>query len=110
MADAAQRAAEISMEQYMDGLVDFNTSVSTLRMLASQQDQRASIQGPATANLYFCSQRHTKQQVEIPMLAQLYGRVFFIAFLLTLFCSRFSSRVFHPRVVGNSSPPRLPRL
>jgi potassium-dependent mechanosensitive channel len=87
MADAAQRAAEISMEQYMDGLVDFNTSVSTLRMLASQQDQRASIQGPATANLYFCSQRHTKQQVEIPMLAQLYGRVFFIAFLLTLFFS-----------------------
>lgn len=50
-ADAAQRAAEISMEQYMDGLVDFNTVVSTLRTLASQQDQLASIQGTVAANL-----------------------------------------------------------
>jgi outer membrane protein TolC len=50
-AEAAQRAAEISMEQYMDGLVDFNTVVSTLRTLASQQDQLASIQGTVAANL-----------------------------------------------------------
>ena len=50
-ADAAQRAAEVSMEQYMDGLVDFNTVVSTLRTLASQQDQLASIQGTVAANL-----------------------------------------------------------
>jgi len=50
-ADAAQRAAEISMEQYMEGMVDFNTVVSTLRTLASQQDQLASIQGTVAANL-----------------------------------------------------------
>lgn len=50
-AEAAQRAAEISMEQYMEGMVDFNTVVSTLRTLASQQDQLASIQGTVAANL-----------------------------------------------------------
>jgi outer membrane protein TolC len=50
-ADAAQRAADVSMEQYMDGLVDFNTVVTTLRALASQQDQLASIQGTVAVNL-----------------------------------------------------------
>ena len=50
-ADAAQRAAEISMEQYMEGLVDFNTVVSILRALASQQDQLVSIQGTVAGNL-----------------------------------------------------------
>lgn len=50
-ADAAQRAADVSMEQYMEGMVDFNTVVSTLRTLASQQDQLASIQGTVAANL-----------------------------------------------------------
>ena len=50
-ADAAQRAADVSMEQYQDGSVDFNTVVSTLRTLDSQQDQLASIQGTVAANL-----------------------------------------------------------
>lgn len=50
-ADAAQRAADVSMEQYEDGSVDFNTVVSTLRALDSQQDQLASIQGTVAANL-----------------------------------------------------------
>ena len=50
-ADAAQRAADVSMEQYMEGLVDYNTVVSTLRTLASQQDQLASIQGAVAVNL-----------------------------------------------------------
>jgi outer membrane protein TolC len=50
-ADAAQRAADVSMEQYMEGLVDYNTVVSTLRTLASQQDQLASIQGSVAVSL-----------------------------------------------------------
>jgi multidrug efflux pump subunit AcrA (membrane-fusion protein) len=50
-ADAAQRAADISSEQYLDGMVDYNTVITTLRTLASQQDQLASIQGTVTANL-----------------------------------------------------------
>ena len=50
-ADAAQRAADISREQYLDGMVDFNTVISTLRTLAGQQDQLASIQGAVTTNL-----------------------------------------------------------
>ena len=50
-ADAAQRAADVSNTQYMDGLVDFNTVSSTLRTLAGQQDQLASIQGTITTNL-----------------------------------------------------------
>lgn len=50
-ADAAQRAADISTRQYQDGLVDFNTVISTLRSLASQEDQLASIQGVVTVNL-----------------------------------------------------------
>jgi outer membrane protein TolC len=39
------------MEQYMEGLVDYNTVVSTLKALASQQDQLASIQGTVAVNL-----------------------------------------------------------
>ena len=50
-ADSAQRAADVSMEQYMEGLVDYNTVVSTLKALASQQDQLASIQGTVAVNL-----------------------------------------------------------
>lgn len=50
-ADAAQRAATVSVEQYYEGLVDFNTVVSTLRTLVSQQDQLASIQGTVAINL-----------------------------------------------------------
>jgi outer membrane protein TolC len=50
-ADSAQRAAEVSIEQYMEGLVDFNTVVSTMRTLATQQDQLASIQGTVAVSL-----------------------------------------------------------
>ena len=50
-ADAAQRAADVSMEQYQDGLVDFNTVVSTLRALVAQQDQLATIQGTVAISL-----------------------------------------------------------
>ena len=50
-ADAAQRAVDVSTEQYQDGLVDYNTVVSTLRVLVGQQDQLASIQGAVAVNL-----------------------------------------------------------
>ncbi len=50
-ASAAQRAADVSSAQYEDGLVDFNTVISTLRALASQQDQLAAIQGTVATNL-----------------------------------------------------------
>ena len=50
-ADAAKRAADISTEQYMEGLVDFNTVISTLSAVATQQDQLASMQGTVAANL-----------------------------------------------------------
>jgi len=50
-ADAAKRAADISTEQYMEGLVDFNTVINTLSALAVQQDALASMQGTVTANL-----------------------------------------------------------
>ena len=49
--DAAQRAAGISTAQYEDGLVDFNTVISTLRTLLSQQEQLASTQGQVATNL-----------------------------------------------------------
>ena len=49
--DAAQRAADISTTQYMDGLVNFNTVTNTLRDLAGQQDRLASVQGTVTTNL-----------------------------------------------------------
>ncbi len=48
---AAQRAADISTAQYKNGLVDFNTVISTLSSLSSQQDQLASIRGTVTTNL-----------------------------------------------------------
>jgi len=50
-ADAAQRAADISSEQYMDGLVDFNTVLSTLSTLTAQQDQLAAARGTVATNL-----------------------------------------------------------
>lgn len=50
-ADAAQRAADVSTEQYMDGLVDFNTVLSTLRALATQQDQLAAAKGTLATDL-----------------------------------------------------------
>ena len=50
-AFAAERAADVSVEQYQEGLIDFNTVVSTLRALVSQQDQLASVQGTVAGNL-----------------------------------------------------------
>jgi len=50
-ADAAQRAADVSTEQYQDGLVDFNTVLSTLTALVSQQDLLATAQGSVAGNL-----------------------------------------------------------
>lgn len=48
---AARRAAEISTLQYEDGLVNFNTVISTLVSLANQEDQLATTEGSVTANL-----------------------------------------------------------
>jgi len=50
-ADAAKRAVDISTEQYMEGLVDFNTVINTLSAVATQQDLLASVQGTVAANL-----------------------------------------------------------
>ena len=50
-ADAAQRAVDIATEQYQDGSVDYNTVVSTLRVLVGQQDQLAAVQGAVDVNL-----------------------------------------------------------
>jgi outer membrane protein TolC len=50
-ADFAQRAADISTAQYQNGLVSFNTVITTLKSLASQQDLQASTQGSVATNL-----------------------------------------------------------
>jgi outer membrane protein TolC len=50
-AAAAQRASDVSQVQYRNGLVDFNTVLSTLRSLLAQQDQLAAVQGTVTTNL-----------------------------------------------------------
>jgi len=50
-ADAAQRAADVSTTQYQEGDVNFNTVITTLQALASQQDQLAAIEGTVAANL-----------------------------------------------------------
>ena len=50
-ADAAQRAADVSTEQYQDGLVNFNTVITTLQALNTQQNQLAAIQGTVATNL-----------------------------------------------------------
>jgi len=50
-AEAAQRSVDISTIQYEDGLVDFNTVLSTLEALRSQQDQLATAEGSVAANL-----------------------------------------------------------
>jgi outer membrane protein TolC len=49
--NAAQRAADISSLQYKDGLVSFNTVITTLQSLQSQQDLLASTQGAVANNL-----------------------------------------------------------
>ena len=50
-AAAAQRAVDISSAQYEDGLVDFNTVITTLNALRQQQDLLASAQGTVATNL-----------------------------------------------------------
>lgn len=48
---AAQRAVDVATVQYQEGEVTFNTVITTLQSLVSQQDQLASIQGTVTTNL-----------------------------------------------------------
>ena len=50
-AAAAQRAANVSTLQYQNGMVDYNTVISTLRALAVQQDQLAASQGSVATSL-----------------------------------------------------------
>ncbi|MDH3913652.1 MAG: TolC family protein, partial [Rhodospirillales bacterium] len=50
-AEAAQRSVEISTIQYEDGLVEFNTVLSTLQALATQEDQLATAEGSIAASL-----------------------------------------------------------
>ena len=50
-SDAAQRAVTVSTLQYQDGLVDFNTVITTLNALQQQQDLLASTQGTVATNL-----------------------------------------------------------
>jgi len=47
----AQNAADIATAAYVDGQVDFNTTISTLRSLFAQQDRLAAIQGTVATNL-----------------------------------------------------------
>ena len=48
---AAQLAVDISTAQYQDGLVDFNTVITNLNALATQQDVLASSRGAVATNL-----------------------------------------------------------
>ncbi|MEN8803614.1 MAG: efflux transporter outer membrane subunit [Thiogranum sp.] len=50
-ADAAQRAVDVSTLQYKEGEVPYNTVITTLETLVTQQDQFATIQGTVTTNL-----------------------------------------------------------
>ena len=50
-AEASQRAVEVSSSQYKNGLVSFNTVVSTLSSNTQQQDLLASTQGTVASNL-----------------------------------------------------------
>jgi NodT family efflux transporter outer membrane factor (OMF) lipoprotein len=50
-ADAAQGSVDIAQIQYREGLVDFNTVVSNLSALQSQQDLLASTKGSVATNL-----------------------------------------------------------
>jgi NodT family efflux transporter outer membrane factor (OMF) lipoprotein len=50
-AEASQRAVNISTAQYQNGLVDFNTVITTLSANAQQQDLLASTQGSVATNL-----------------------------------------------------------
>ena len=48
---AAQLAVDVSTAQYQDGLVDFNTVITNLNALATQQDLLASSRGEVATNL-----------------------------------------------------------
>lgn len=50
-AEAAQRAADVSTVQYQEGEVPFNTVITTLQALISQQDALAATQGLVATNL-----------------------------------------------------------
>ena len=50
-SEAAERAADISATQYENGMVNFNTVITTLGALQSQQDLLASTQGAVANNL-----------------------------------------------------------
>jgi NodT family efflux transporter outer membrane factor (OMF) lipoprotein len=50
-ADASMRSVDVSTAQYRNGLVDFNTVISTLNADAQQQDLLASTQGSVATNL-----------------------------------------------------------
>jgi len=50
-ADSAQSAADVSRLQYQEGLVNFNTVITTLVSLSTQQDQLAVTQGVVANNL-----------------------------------------------------------
>ena len=50
-ADASTRSVNVSTAQYQNGLVDFNTVISTLNADANQQDLLASTQGSVATNL-----------------------------------------------------------
>jgi NodT family efflux transporter outer membrane factor (OMF) lipoprotein len=48
---AAQRAVDLSTTQYENGLVDFNTVISTLQSLVAQRDLLSATQGSVATNL-----------------------------------------------------------
>jgi len=48
---ASQLAVDVSTAQYQDGLVDFNTVITNLNALATQQDVLASARGNVATNL-----------------------------------------------------------
>jgi len=50
-ADASTRSVDVSTAQYQNGLVDFNTVISTLNADAQQQDLLVSTQGSVATNL-----------------------------------------------------------
>ena len=50
-ADAAQRALDVSTIQYQEGLINFNTVITTLKSVAVQQDLLAANQGTVATNL-----------------------------------------------------------
>ena len=58
--EAYQRAVDVSTTQYDDGLVNFNTVITTLNSLWQQQDVLASTQGSVANNLVQIYQQHKR--------------------------------------------------